>query len=129
MKVLLSIKPQYVEQIFKGKKKYEYRKCLFKRNDIDTVIVYATKPIGKVSGEFSVGEIIQEDPITLWKMTSKVSGILKKDYMEYFREKENAYAIGIENIKIYEQPLELQDINPNIKYAPQSFMYIDSDVV
>ena len=49
--------------------------------------------------------------------------------MEYFREKENAYAIGIENIKIYEQPLELQDINPNIKYAPQSFMYIDSDVV
>lgn len=128
MKVLLSIKPQYVEQIFKGKKKYEYRKSLFKRNDIDTIIVYATKPVGKVIGEFLVGEIIQEDPVTLWKKTSKVAGIRKKDYMEYFKERENAYAIGIKSIKRYEEPLELRDIDPNIKYAPQSFMYVNYEV-
>lgn len=126
MKVLLSIKPQYVKEIFDGKKKYEYRRNVFKRDDVDTVIIYATKPIGKVVGEFEINEIIKENPLILWERTKKYSGILKKDYMEYFKEKENAFAIGIKNTKIYEKPLELTDINPNIKYAPQSFMYIDN---
>ncbi len=126
MKVLLSIKPQYVKEIFEGKKKYEYRRSVFKRDDVDTIIVYATKPIGKVVGEFKINGIIKEDPIVLWEKTKKYSGILKKDYMEYFKEKENAFAIGIKNIKIYDEPLELKDINPNIKYAPQSFMYVDN---
>ena len=128
MKVLLSIKPQYVKEIFNGKKKYEYRRNVFKRDDVDTIIVYATKPIGKVVGEFEINEIIKENPIALWERTKKYSGILKKDYMEYFKEKESAFAIGIKNTKIYEKPLELKDINPNIKYAPQSFMYIDNKI-
>lgn len=128
MKVLLSIKPQYVDKIFNGKKKYEYRRSLFKRDDVDTVIVYATKPVGKVMGEFKIDRIIKEDPHELWKQTKKYSGILKKDYMEYFKERDKAFAIGIKSIQLYEKPLELKDINPNIKYAPQSFMYIDSGV-
>lgn len=124
MKVLLSIKPQYVKEIFSGKKKYEYRRNVFKRGDVDTVIVYATKPIGKVVGEFKIDKIIKEDPITLWEQTKNYSGILKEDYMEYFREKQNAFAIEIKSTKVYEQPLNLEDINPKIKYAPQSFMYV-----
>lgn len=125
MKVLLSIKPQYVKKIFEGKKRYEYRRSLFKRDDVDTVIVYATKPVGKVIGEFEIDRIIKEDPVALWEQTKRHSGILKKDYMEYFKEKESAFAIGIKSIKLYKEPLELKDINPNIKYAPQSFMYVE----
>lgn len=128
MKVLLSIKPQYAEKIFKGKKKYEYRRSLFKREDIDTIIVYATKPVGKVMGEFKIDRIIKEHPVELWNQTKGYAGILKKDYMEYFKERDKAFAIGIKSIQLYDQPLELKDINPNIKYAPQSFMYIESGV-
>lgn len=35
MKILLSIKPQYVEKIISGEKRYEFRKKEFKRRDID----------------------------------------------------------------------------------------------
>ena len=41
MNVILSIKPQFCKLIFDGVKRYEYRKRVFKRNDIDKVYVYA----------------------------------------------------------------------------------------
>ena len=44
MKVLLSIKPEFVEAIFSGEKLYEYRKAIFKKN-VTTVVIYATKPV------------------------------------------------------------------------------------
>ena len=79
MKVLLSIKPQYAERIFAGKKKYEYRKSVFKRDDIDTIVVYVTKPVGKVIGEFKIDEILEDTPNVIWKKTKSYSGIEKKD--------------------------------------------------
>ena len=36
-KILMSIKPEYVDKIFSGEKKYEYRKRLCKKK-IDTII-------------------------------------------------------------------------------------------
>lgn len=57
MKVLLSIKPEYAYKIFSGEKKFEYRKIIFKKK-IKSVIVYATKPVGKIIGEFEIEDII-----------------------------------------------------------------------
>lgn len=124
MKVLLSIKPEYVERIFNGKKKYEYRKSLFKRDDVNVVIIYATKPVGKVVGEFEIDKIIENTPSELWKETKKYSGIKKKDYMEYFKKRDKGFAIAIKNINQYDTPIELTDISKDIKVAPQSFRYV-----
>ncbi|AVP53583.1 50S ribosomal protein L22/uncharacterised domain fusion protein [Clostridium tetani] len=124
MKVLLSIKPEYAQKIFEGEKKYEYRKSMFKRPDIDTVIVYATKPIGKVVGEFKIDKILEGSPNFIWEETKLYSGINEKEYIKYFAEKEKGFAIGIKNIIAYKDPLDLIDLNPQIKRAPQSFMYV-----
>ncbi|MDD8572078.1 ASCH domain-containing protein, partial [Escherichia coli] len=50
MKVLLSIKPEYAESILSGKKKYEFRKNIFRNKNVDTIVIYATMPVGKVIG-------------------------------------------------------------------------------
>lgn len=47
MKVLLSINPEYVEKIFSGIKKYEYRRSIFKNEAVDTIVIYSTSPIKK----------------------------------------------------------------------------------
>ena len=60
MNVILSIKPHFCKPIFDGVKRYEYRKRVFKRGDIDKVYVYASSPICKVIGYFTVGGIINE---------------------------------------------------------------------
>lgn len=47
----MSIKPQFVEKIRRGEKKFEFRRILPKREDIGRIVVYASKPVGKVAAE------------------------------------------------------------------------------
>lgn len=56
--VLLSIKPEFTHKIFDGTKKYEFRKKVFKDENIRKVIVYASSPEKKVLGEFDIDRIL-----------------------------------------------------------------------
>jgi len=123
MKVLLSIKPEYAEKILTGKKRFEFRKAVFRNPDVTTVVIYATKPVGKVLGEFGISEIISECPRTLWRLTSSFSGITEQFFNEYFRGRDVAYAIKVKEVKRYEEPIELTYFLPN-GCPPQSFCYL-----
>ncbi|MGN4739043.1 ASCH domain-containing protein [Bacillus cereus group sp. MYBK227-1] len=123
MKVLLSIKPEFVEEIILGNKRFEYRKNIFKRKDISSVVVYATKPFGKVVGEFEIEDIIIDNPDNIWKKTKNHSGITKSYFNHYFAGRQKGVAIQIKEFKKYEEPLDLIDFDSNLKAAPQSFCY------
>ena len=125
MKVLLSIKPKFVNEIMSGRKKFEYRKKVFKRKDITTIVVYATKPLGKVVGEFEVDEIIEDTLDILWQETKRYSGISKKFFDEYFKDRDSGFAIKIKSFTAYDKPIELSEYDPNLKVAPQSFCYVE----
>ena len=123
MKVLLSIKPEYADQIFSGTKKYEFRKSAFKKAGIKTVVVYSTMPVGKVIGEFEIDEILWEQPHDLWEETKKFAGISRDFFFDYFSGREKAVAIKVGEAKRYDQPISLCDLGDNIK-APQSYRYL-----
>lgn len=123
MDALLSIKPEYVEEIRRGRKLFEYRKGIFRRR-IDKVIVYSTEPCGRIVGEFEVKRIIQDAPEKLWNRTSKFSGISHDFFEKYFDGREIAYAIEIGDYREYEIPQKIQELFPNVKAAPQSFIYV-----
>ncbi|MGT2812314.1 ASCH domain-containing protein [Streptococcus minor] len=124
MKALLSIKPEFVAEIIEGRKKFEYRKKVFKRSDISSIVVYATKPYGKVVGEFEIAEIIEKNLDTLWNETRKFSGISEEFFYDYFKDRESGFAIKIKKFIEYEEHLELSEFDSSIKVAPQSFCYI-----
>ncbi|HFI0300982.1 ASCH domain-containing protein [Streptococcus suis] len=124
MKALLSIKPEFVEEIIEGKKRFEYRKKVFKRNDITSIVIYATKPYGKVVGEFEIAEIIEENLDVLWDKTKNFSGISEEFFYDYFKNRESGFAIKIKEFVEYEEHLELSEFDSSIKVAPQSFCYI-----
>ena len=69
-KILISIKPKYVDLILSGSKKYEYRKIQAQKN-IDKLIIYATYPIKKVVAEVEVLEVFKDTPKNIWKKTNK----------------------------------------------------------
>lgn len=123
MKVLLSIKPEYVEKIFSGDKRYEFRKAVFKNKDVDKVVIYATKPVGKVVGEFDVGEIIKGSPDAIWDRTKTYSGITEEFFRCYFYGRDCAFAISVNNPSRYEKPFDLNHLLSN-GVAPQSFCYL-----
>lgn len=122
MKVLLSIKPEFVEKIFAGTKKYEFRKTLFKRNDVKHIVIYASAPVKRVVGEFEIKDILSDDVECIWEQTKNYSGITKEFYNSYFQNKKTANAIQIGRLKKYEKTRPLSDYN--IQQAPQSFCYI-----
>lgn len=122
MKVLLSIKPEFVEKIFSGEKKFEYRKNIFKK-DISSVIIYSTKPVGKIVGEFSFKKIHKKSPQLLWKETKCHSGTSKEFFFDYFKNKSEAYAIEIEKVIKYPTPIDPHSMFPDFT-APQSFFYV-----
>ena len=124
MKALLSIKPEFVEEIIEGRKKFEYRKKVFKRSDISSIVVYATKPYGKVVGEFEIETILEENIDKLWSDTKHLSGISEEFFYEYFKDRDSGFAIQIKKFKEYKKHLELSEFDSTIKAAPQSFCYI-----
>ena len=122
MKVLLSIKPEFAQKIFSGKKKYEYRKQIFKKK-VSSVVVYCTSPVAKIIGEFYIDDIISGPPSELWEKTSSFSGITRSFYESYFRESEEAYALKIGKTILYNVPIEPSDIFEKF-FPPQSFRYL-----
>jgi predicted transcriptional regulator len=123
MKVLLSIKPQFVDKIFSGQKKYEYRRSIFKREGINKVIIYATAPISQIVGEFEIDKIIFDDVSELWEKTNDHSGINKEFFYKYFSDRNKGYAIKIKSVIEYNIPKNLNETYGVM--APQSFVYIN----
>jgi predicted transcriptional regulator len=126
MRILLSIKPQYAELIFAGSKRFEFRRVVHKNLKVKTVVVYATKPVGKVIGEFAVSEIHGDSPERLWRKTRRHSGITKGFFNEYFHGRDKGFAIGVGKAKRYKIPLELREVLPN-GFPPQSFVYLHAN--
>jgi predicted transcriptional regulator len=125
MKVLLSIKPEFADKIFSGTKKYEFRRSIFKKKEVKTIVVYASSPVQKIIGEFEIETIIKEELNRLWELTKDLSGISEDYFFEYFRNKENGFAIKIKKTKRYNTPLSIkEDFNAT---PPQSFMYLTKE--
>lgn len=126
MRVLLSIKPEFAEKIFKGTKKFEFRRSLFKNPNIKTVVVYASSPVQKVIGEFEIDSILNFEPEILWEKTKEHAGISEEYFYEYFGDKQKGFAIKIKKVKRYEKELSLkEDFNAK---PPQSFMYLENEI-
>jgi predicted transcriptional regulator len=118
----MSIKPEYAFKIFDGKKKFEFRRKIFKNRDVKTVVVYASSPVQQVIGEFEIEDIYSLSPEQLWQKTKGNSGISEEYFFQYFAELDIAHAIKIKNIRRYQNPLCLRedfDLKP-----PQSYRYI-----
>lgn len=121
-KILMSIHPEYVDQILQKNKKFEFRRTRPRRRP-DHVVVYATAPVSKIVAEFKVKEIIELELDNLWDYTKWSAGIKKQDFMKYYKDKVSGYAYEIEEVIEYKIHKDLSDYG--VLNAPQSFIYLD----
>lgn len=120
--LLLSIKPEYVEKILQGTKKFEYRKRLAKE-DVSVIYIYSTSPSMKVVASVQVIGRLSASPTALWEKTKAAAGISRAKYRDYFHGCKTAYAYKLGEVKIFESEKRLSDFG--IDTAPQSFAYIN----
>lgn len=122
--ILLSIKPEYVERIFNGSKKYEFRKYL-PQEKVEKIVVYSTDPVQRVVGEIDILGTLTMKPTPLWESTKGAAGISRAKYRAYFKGCTVAYAFQLGQTRLYKTPKTLEEIG--IKSAPQSFIYLHED--
>lgn len=122
-KILISIRPEYVEKIILGLKRYEYRTKVAKK-DIDAIIIYCTYPTKKVLAEVKIRTILSDTPEGLWERTKEYSGVTKRFFDKYFSGKEKAYAYELGEVIRYKQPKELKEFG--CAFPPQSYVYINN---
>lgn len=126
MNVLLSVRPQYAEAIVSKKKKYELRRSVFKRKDVEKVYIYSTSPVRKIVGSFEVEEVIEDSPETIWNTCHEDLAISEYDFFRYFEGSMSAFAIKITNMMRFSDPLDPCSLIEGFR-PPQSFRYLSID--
>ena len=122
--IMISIHPEYANAIFRGEKKIEFRKLNIPQN-IDYVVLYVTTPEQKITGYFSIKEIIQDKPSELWRRFSHISGTTKDFFNKYYKDQEIGLGLLVDEVNIFKNPCTLEQIGSGTR-PPQSFLYIDS---
>jgi predicted transcriptional regulator len=125
MKIILSIKPVFVERIFNGTKKFEFRRSIFKNSRVNKVVIYASAPISKVVGEFEIKSIHKKALNELWAETNEFSGISKDYFFDYFKGKSEGYALEVKKVKRYKKQLCIKEEFG--LFPPQSFTYLKEE--
>lgn len=124
-RVLLSVKPQFAEAILAGDKKFEFRRLLFKREDVRTIVLYASSPTCKVVGEFTIDKILTLALDALWETTCDGGAIDRSYFDRYFVGRETGHALKVKRTRRYRSPLCLRR-DFGISHPPQSFCYLEA---
>ena len=127
--LILSLKPEYADLIFNGKKEVEFRKR-FPMNDLDyEIFVYVSSPVKQIFGAFRVNQVIKAPPEEIWHKMSKVAGIDKSRFDAYFLNHEIAYALKITNIRKFNSPVNMEILRREFdKFViPQSWRILKSE--
>ncbi len=106
---------------------YEYRKRVFTRSDIDRVYIYASKPICRIIGYFTIDEVIESTPSHVWEKTYMGSGISKEYFDAYFKNCHTAHAIKIGKVVKLDIPIDPKEVIKDF-HAPQNFMYLENEL-
>lgn len=122
MNLIISIKPEFVNKIISGEKKYEFRRRIY-RKEVEKIYIYQTLPNSGIIGYFTPGNIIKDAPENLWDNLKDVSGTSEEFLLSYFHDLNEGYAIEIKDLVIFDKPIT----DSNIK-APQSYKYIEYDL-
>jgi predicted transcriptional regulator len=126
MNIIISVKPKYVTAILTGRKKYEYRKSIFKK-PVNKIYIYSSSPQKKFAGYFCYDGFLRGTPEYIWNYTSSVSGISESEFFDYFKNKNEAFALKINCFYPFAVFLDPSILSANF-YPPQSYMYFEKEI-
>lgn len=125
-RVLISIKPQFADMIFRSDKTVELRKKIPALRNGDELIVYASSPVMAIIGAVEVVDVVQEAPRQLWRLVKAKAGVQRAFYDEYYEGKDTAFGIFLGQTHLFDQAVSLSTLRsawPNFA-PPQNYRYL-----
>jgi predicted transcriptional regulator len=125
---ILSIKPNYANQILTGAKAIELRKSSMGLTAGDVVLVYSSAPEQRFLFWFRVQRV---EPLTvseMWKRYEPVLGINHEDYVAYFRDLDTAVGLHVGEVHPL-NPIPLREIEKLVDgfVPPQGLIWLRDD--
>lgn len=124
---LMAIHPHYADAILDGRKQVEFRKRRVAA-DIDTVLIYATSPVSRVVGSFTIEDVVVDAPDAIWSEFGEIGVIDRDSFAEYYASSAAAVAIRVKHSERFERPIALSELDPR-PAVPQSFSYLPQSVL
>ena len=122
--VLMSIRTKYVNEIFSGKKVYEYRRKSIGENNLNkTIYIYSSGIDKAIVGYIIVDKIFSGTVDDIIKLTNAKDKFIR----EYFEGTIKAYALHIKKYHRFNKKMDLIELKKidNIT-MPQYYKYIRS---
>ena len=75
--------------------------------------------------------VVQNSPENLWNYVNKESGLKKSEFHEYFTGVSTGYAIFMQNVQKFNQPIKLSRLQQEWDgfHPPQSYRYLTIEEV
>lgn len=124
---LFSIHPFYAELLLEGTKLVEFRRTRVP-NDLKYVVIYATAPVQRIVGFFSVAKVVNSSPTMVWQRYAEVGGITESEFFKYYADRQTAIAIEVGRMNCLERPLLLSSLDEDL-VPPQSFQYLNPSII
>jgi predicted transcriptional regulator len=124
--IMISIHPEFAHAIFRGEKKIEFRKINVPKH-IKHVVMYVTAPEARITGYFSVKDVVDAKPSELWKKFREVSGTTKEFFFKYYGNQDVGRGFLVGEVEVLLNPIKLNQIAHGSK-PPQSFTYVGSSL-
>jgi predicted transcriptional regulator len=123
----MAIQPLFASKILTGTKAVEFRKARFNRA-VSHIIIYSSSPERKVLGYFTVRQIVEGDPKSLWRKYERISDTEKSYFSRYFGSATTGIAIRIEKVRRLDDPVPLNYVYERDS-PPQSFCYMPTEAI
>ncbi len=126
-KLLISITPEFAQEIFSGEKKIEFRKRRPKfLQPGDRVLVYASPPSETLAGELIIKNIVEGTPQELWDRISALAGVSKETFDNYYKDHTMAVGLIIDRAVEYQYKIGLEEIKQAHREfsPPKNYRYI-----
>lgn len=122
---ILSIKPQFSEQILDGSKRVELRRRFPVNVPSGTLAyIYSTSPTRALTGVATIEGVSKLSLDNLWESYSHLSGIDKAGFDDYFSGLEMGFAIVFSEARSLRRSIELTELRERFAFQPpQSFLY------
>lgn len=124
--ILISLKPCYADLVFEGLKTAELRRQIPRYIQNRDVYIYVSSPVMELRGGFRVGHIWSGSPDDIWSTVSKLAGVSREVFDDYYKGKNVAFALEILKVWEFTNPVSLETLRNRFPdfVVPQSFRYL-----
>ena len=128
--LLLSIRPNFADQILDGSKQVEFRRRQPRQIEFGSrMLIYASSPTRALIGTAEVFDVVEASPDEVWDEYKEVGGIEYDAYNAYFDASDRAVALRLRKPVRFDTAISLADLRckwPGF-HPPQQFAYLTSE--